>query len=125
MSADTVQFTSESFAPDRLIAGDYPIVTDKVTVASSAALVRGAVLGKITTGGKYKLSATAAGDGSETPVAILALDCDASAGDAEAQVYIAGAFNSGELTLGTGHTVASAKAALRDVNIYIIDTQGA
>lgn len=108
-----VSRTTETYDPNGIIAGDYPREGKKVTIASSAALTAGAVLGRVTADGKYLLSATAAGDGSETPAAILAEDADASGGDVEALVYLSGTFDQAALTLGTGHTIASVEAAFR------------
>lgn len=118
----TLSVVSETYTPDNLLAGHADVITDVVTIASSAALTRGAVLGKITSGGKYQLSASAAGDGSETPVAILAEDADASGGDVtNVPVYIAGEFNQDAVTLGTGHTVASVKDALAQKGVFLKD----
>jgi type 1 fimbria pilin len=69
----------------------------------------------------YKKSASAATDGSQTPDLILAQDCDASSGDAEAIAYESGKFVGSALTLGTGHTVASIRAGLRAKGIFIDD----
>lgn len=69
-----------------LMEADQFYSRDRVTIAESAALTIGAVLGKITTGGKYVLSDPDAVDGSEDPVAVLIEDADASAGDAAAFV---------------------------------------
>lgn len=44
------EFTSTSYTPDRLIAGEFPRTTKEVTIASGADLVDGSVVGKITTG---------------------------------------------------------------------------
>jgi hypothetical protein len=44
------------------------------------------------------LALSASSDGSQTPTAILAEDCDASGGDKEAMVYKAGTFNESALT---------------------------
>lgn len=102
-----------------LIAGEFPRTTLKVTIASGASLTEGAVLGKITSGGKFALSASASVDGSETPTAILAHDCDATSADQEAIVYLTGEFNPDALQLGTGHTAASIRDGLRDLSIFI------
>lgn len=113
-------FSAEgTYTPDALIAGDFPIRTEKVTIVSGQNLVRGALLGMITASGKYNLSLSAASDGSQTPRAVLAEDVDASGGDAEGIIYVAGDFNQDALTYGTGHTAASVKAGLRDLNIYL------
>jgi hypothetical protein len=110
---------SETFTPDKLIAGDYPIVTDIVTI-DTGVLTRGAVLGKITASGKYVLCNSAGtDDGSRTPVAVLAEDADASSADVQAVVYLSGAFNAAACTFGGTDTAATHRAALRDVNIYL------
>lgn len=56
---------------------------ETVTVLSGQNLKQGAVLGQITSGGKFKISdnRTPASDGSQTAVAVLLEDCDASGGD--------------------------------------------
>ena len=108
-----------SFTPDGLAAGDFPIRTLKVTIASGTNAVRGSLLGSITASGKYVVSAAAAGDGSQTPKAILAEDVDATGGDKEGIVYVSGDFNATALTYGAGHTAASVKDGLRDANIYL------
>lgn len=55
---------------------------DNGTLISGQNLEAGAVLGKITTGGKYTAWADAASDGSQTVAGILYAKVDASAGDA-------------------------------------------
>lgn len=111
--------SEESYAFDALLAGDFPRVTEKVTVITGQTLARGAVVGIITASSKATLSASAAGDGSETPVAVLAEAVDASAADVEAVVYRTGEFNEDAITLGTGHTVASVKDGLRQRSIFL------
>jgi hypothetical protein len=111
---------AEVFVPDQLIAGPAQLVTDTVTIASGAGvLARGTVLGVVTASGKYIKSASAAADGSQTPVAILADNVDATSADQIAGVYLSGEFNSAALTLGAGWTVATVKAALRSVAIWV------
>lgn len=117
---------TEAYTPGDLIAGGTQIITDSVTVITGQTLVRGAVLGKITTSGKFNLSLSAAIDGSEVPVAIVAEDVDASGGDVtNVPVYIKGEFNENSLTLGTAHTIASIKDGMRDVGLYLKTVQGA
>jgi len=111
--------SSDTFVPDQLIAGRFPLVTDTVTLVSGQNLKRGAVLGKITASGKYTLSLSAAGDGSQTPAAILADDVNATGGDKQAGIYLAGEFNTNATTFGTGHTAASTKDGLRALGIYL------
>jgi len=114
-------FSTASRGEDKLIAGNAHLLNSrKVTLISGQNLVRGAVLGKITTGGKYNLSLSAASDGSQTPDLILAEDCDASGGDKEALAYSRGDFNVNALTLGASHTVASITEGLRAKGIVLI-----
>lgn len=116
----TPGFQSEGvFKPDLLVGGDHPIRTIGVTIVTGQNLKRGALLGKITTGGKYTLSLSASTDGSQTPVAILLEDTDATAADVIAPVYVAGDFNANQMTIGTGHTVDSVRDALHGRSIYL------
>lgn len=108
-----------SLSHDNLIAGTAINMVTESIVLDTGNLSRGAVLGKITATGKYVLSASAAGDGSQTPVAILAEDADATAGDKVTVAYLTGEFNTAALTLGAGHTIASITAGLRDQGIFL------
>jgi len=111
---------SETFNYDNLIAGDFPVVTISVTIVAGANLTRGSVLGKITASGKYALSASAAGDGSETPEAILLEDAAAASADVtNTPVALTGEYNNNKVILGTGHTVASIFAGLRNKGIFL------
>ena len=114
--------TEGSYSPDNLIAGDFPRVTRTVTLTGGAALTRGAVLGIVTANGKHTLSASAAGDGSQTPDAILAVDADPSGGDVQALVFLSGEFNENALSFGTGHTADSVRQALRQRSIFLAET---
>ncbi len=109
----------ETFTPDKLLAGDYPAVTDIVTVLSGQVLTRGACLGKITATGKYIKCDSTAVDGSAAPVAILSEDCDATGADKAAVVYLSGAFNQAAVAFGGTDTAATHRVALRDLNIYL------
>jgi len=114
-----------SYSPDNLIAGEFPRVARKITVATGANLVAGAVLGKITASGKYLLSASAAVDGSQTPDAVLAEDAAAASADVQAAAYFSGEFNELALTFGAGHTADSTRAGLRDQSIFLTKNQRA
>lgn len=117
--AESLGMTNQEFAPDKLIAGSFPVVTESVTLESGQNLLRGALLGKVTATGKYKLSVASANDGSQNPVAILAKDTDATAGDTVTVVYLSGEFNEDAVIYGTGHTANSVRDALRNLNIYL------
>lgn len=113
-------FSSDTFSPDKLIAGEIPPKSRKITLLAGENRTRGAVLGKITASGKYVLSAAAAGDGSEVPDVILAEDTDASAADVETIAYERADVNETALVLGAGHTLASIREGLRDKNITLV-----
>lgn len=113
-------YTLETFTPDSLIAGSFPVQTRSATIASGAGvLTRGTLLGKITASGKYVKSLAASSDGSEVPVAILSEDVDASLADVVTIIYETGEFNVNDVTFGTGHTEASVTDALRTLSIFL------
>ena len=118
-------FGTTSFTPDNLIAGKQVPSSRKVTLITGQNLVRGALLGVITASGKYTLSLSAAVDGSQTPTAILAEDCNAAAADKECLIYERGDFNQSAITFGAAHTATSVRAGLRDQGIYLQKAQGA
>lgn len=111
--------TYPAYNPTPLRAGDLDMLSRPVTILSGQVLTRGSVLGRITASRKYTLSATAAGDGSQTPRAILAADVDASAGDTTAPAYFIGEFGDLVMTFGTGHTQATVDAAFEDAGVPI------
>lgn len=110
---------AETYTPDNLFAGDFPVAGESVTILEDEVLVRGSVLGKITASGKYVLSLSASNDGSEVPEAILLEDCDATGADAVAPVALTGQFNEDALTFGADHTAASTKAGLRNKGLFL------
>lgn len=113
--------TEGTYTPDSLVAGNaHLLVARTVTILSGQNLVRGAVIGKITTGGKYQLSLSGASDGSQTPDLILAEACNAAGADKTALAYSRGDFNAAALTLGAGHTVASITEGLRAKGIALL-----
>jgi hypothetical protein len=111
--------TEGTYTPDDLHAGDYPMATETVTILTGQTLLRGALLGKITASGKYVLSLSAAGDGSQVPRRILLHDIDASAADKLAPAAVTGEFNERRVIFGTGHTAASTREALADLSIFL------
>ncbi len=115
--------TEGTYTPDCLINSNTSLLQGAtVTIAAGAALLRGSVLGKITDSGKYALSATNMTDGSQTPVAVLGEDVDATAGDVQAVAYTRGDFLAAGLVFGTGHTVATTEDALRMNGIFILQS---
>lgn len=113
-------YSTESLAVTTLIAGEFPRITRKVTIAAGTALPKGALLGQITASSKYVLSLAASSDGSQAPGAVLSEDIDASGSDREAIVYFTGEFRADGMTFGTGHSASSTRAALRALSIFTV-----
>lgn len=109
--------------PDNLIAGEYPRVSRLVTITGGVALPVGAVLGRISADGRYRIGTLEAEDGTQTPDAILAEAVDTTAGDRQAVVYFTGEFNELALSLGTGHTLDSVREAFRDRSLFLRKNQ--
>jgi hypothetical protein len=113
-----------TITPGDFVLSGFPVQTRTITiVANAGALARGSVLGKITSGGKFKLSLAASDDGSEllAGARILAHDVPASASDQTAIVYDAGVFDGSRLTFGAGQAAAALETAMRDADakVYI------
>ncbi|WP_026988734.1 head decoration protein [Fodinicurvata fenggangensis] len=116
MPADSAEF---EYQPGHFVSGDFPIHTQPVTIASGEELEARSVLGQVTADGTFKLSASGASDGSETPKAILAYAVDASGGAVEAAVYMSGSFDPDKLVYGTGHDAESVAQALLGSPIFL------
>nr|WP_278375026.1 head decoration protein [Brucella anthropi] len=110
---------SEDYTPGDLLVGDYPVAVRTVTIGAGQSLKRGAVLGNA--GGTFKLSTSAAADGSEVPSAVLAIDVDTTSGPLEKRVYTSAGFDGSKLILGEGHTLETVETAFRDASapLYI------
>lgn len=67
----------------------------------------------------YLLATSAAVDGTQNPVAILADASDPSGGNVTGGIYLQGEFNGNALTFGTGITLAATKAALRPLGAFV------
>lgn len=105
--------------PAALLAGDFPRRFMTVTLAAGQQLSAGAVLGEVTVGGEYKLAASAAGDGSETPTVILWEAIDTTGGAAPGEALLCGDVRAEALTLGDGIELADAKKALRTFSLFV------
>jgi hypothetical protein len=106
-----------TYIPDDLIIGG-EIKTRTIVIPTGQTIKRGTVLGKITSGGKYIKSLSAASDGSQTPDLIAAEDVTTT-GDYTTLAYEAGIFNASALDIGTAHTIASIQEGLRVKGIYM------
>ena len=104
---------------DNLLAGDFPLVTLPITVVSGENVSRGAVMGKITASGKYKLCTVDSSDGSEVAELVMSMDVDASAADAPGIGYLTGDFNENALTFGSVDTYADHASEMRLRSLFV------
>lgn len=120
----TPGFASEAaYDPNDIVADAKDLFARKFTLISGQNVQRGAVVGQITASGKLNLSLSAANDGSQAPMGIVVDAVDASGGDKDVWVYIAGDFKASKLTYGTAHTKATVFAALAARGIKLHDDQ--
>jgi len=117
--------TVDALVPNPLLLPGKKHLTQPFTILGGQRLLAGSVVGVVTASGKVVLSLSAAGDGSQVPIGILAEDVNSyafdgvTALDVGAPVYVEGVFNATALTLGTGQTVAGITAAFAARAIYL------
>lgn len=112
---------SETYTPDKLIAGGFPLTTGEVTVAAGQTLTRGTVLGLKTADGQAVPvdSAVDPADGTENPYCVLAQDVDTTTAATVAPVYISGEFNESALVFGGTDTIADHCSTMRGLSLFI------
>lgn len=108
----------QTYTPEQLSAGDFPVVTDAVTIGLNQDLKAGSVLG-IDAAGDYVLSLSAAEDTSKTPAAICGEAIVTTDTKAVGIVRLTGEVLGSQLDIGTGHTLESVKAALRPLSLFV------
>lgn len=108
---------------DLIIPGSRPLTWDE-TIASGQTLVRGTILGKVTSGGQLKACDQDAGDGSETARFVLPEAVDTTSGAKTRPVYVRGEFNKNHCTLlnPSNTDIDTARDELRAVGIYLLDS---
>ena len=109
----------ETLTKDNLVAGDFPMITEELTILTGNNLKRGTVLAKNDITGKCIAVDSSKSDGEQTPFAILAEDVDATAGDKQAAAYLTGEFNSKTLIFGGTDVVDTHKPDLRNLSIFV------
>ncbi len=98
--------------PNDILADTRNIFTRTVKLLSGQNVERGAALGRVTASGRYKWSASADGDGSQTITVIAAEDMDATGGDKDIMVHLRGDFKENMIKFNTGHSATSTFEAL-------------
>lgn len=97
---------SQDLATLLLVDKHAPVIQEITIVSGTAALLKGATVGKITTGGKYQDYDTGETNGAEVARAVILADVDASAGDKQVNALMHGAVNQDEM-LGNGGDAAA------------------
>jgi hypothetical protein len=117
--ANTGVVDSFTPSPDLMLPGSRPRFMN-FTLLGGQTLAKGSVLGMVTATRKLKLAASAAGDGSQNPMAVLdrdlaTFDTDGATGlDTTFDVLVGGVvLNPLALVLGIGITLPVAEDALR------------
>lgn len=87
--------------------GTAMVAGDKITIAVAAG------------SGKYNAAVATATDGSQTPVAILADDADATGGDVNAGIYLQAEVNGNALIYDNSFTLSQITTALRTSHIFV------
>lgn len=108
----------QTYIPEQLSAGDFPVVTDAVTIGLNQTLKVGSVLG-IDADGDYVLSLSDAEDTSKNPAAICGEAITTTDAKGVGIVRLTGEVLGSQLDIGTGHTLESVKAALRPLSIFV------
>lgn len=107
-----------------LLPGEKPVFMNYV-LDGGQKLKAGSVLGRVAATGKLVLSAAAAGDGSQTPIAVLnqnvnTYDVDGvTPRDTPMSVIVHGTLNGSALVLGAGHSLATVTEPLRANGIHL------
>ena len=114
----SLQYTP--YDPTALIAGDFPVRSRTITIASGAnaagvPLPRGTLLGRVTASDKYIPCVKTASDGSQVPAAIVAPveGVDAGSADAVAPAYVCGEFAFEEMVVDVSWSLTTLQAAVR------------
>src|SRR5262245_31851762 len=104
-----------------LVHAAAPRRIELVTLLSGQNLPAGRMIGKITTGGKYKEALAASADGSQllSQCAFLMEACDASASDKQCLAIIAGDVDATKCSFGTGFTLGGVKEYLAHAGLHL------
>jgi Bacteriophage lambda head decoration protein D len=119
MSEGLAKFSTSSYSYDELVAGETITVSGTI-LAGQGALLRGTVLGKDGTTGKWARATaiTATGGGG-----ILVHDVDTTAGDIVSDVHVQGKYKDNVIILPAGKTLAETRASLHATGVYLLDVQ--
>lgn len=115
--------SSEAYSPDNfLLSGE--VQTNTETLTSGENLAEYSVLARVTATGKLVEADAAGADGSENPVGILIYAVDASGGDTDCQIYVAGQFNDTLVNWPASFDTDAEKAGAFDGTAISLKTPG-
>lgn len=112
----------QTLETQEFLAGSHPVVLVPIVVESGVGtLSAGRVLGRNSTGFKYHDWDPDATDGTETAVAVLARDVDATSADISTVAYVHGEFRQAKLGWGSADDTEIAQAVrdLQSASIFI------
>ena len=115
MSSGLAKFSTDTYSYDELVAGE-TITQSGVILTGQGALIRGTILGKDGTTGKWSRAAA-------PPAGILVHDVDTTAADVTAPIHVQGKYKDNVIVLPAGKTLAETRAALWDSGVYLLDVQ--
>ena len=107
-----------SVEADNLLAGHFPVKRSSGILLQDQVLTRGAVLGKITIGGKLQLLDKDAVDGSENVHSILSRDTDSTGADVSAPLWKTGEVRASALSFAVGTVAADVEDDARALCIF-------
>ncbi len=110
---------TDEYTPKQLVINRCCGITGAVTLLAGTNYPAGAVLGRISATGKYKLVDNAQNDGSELAKYVLAGAVDATAADKPGIAHKDGVFNTALLTFGGNDTAADHWEALEARGIFM------
>lgn len=115
--SDTLTNTGRPLIP---VAGDGNWI--KGVVETGFTVKEGDIVGRVTSSGRFRLSAAASTDGSQVPVGVCSDVADMPA-PTECMVVTRGTYAAAGLTLGAGHSLDSVAPALRDAGLFFVSIQ--
>jgi len=115
MADGLAKYSISSTNYNELVAGE-TITVSGVILTGQGALVRGTIMGRDGTTGKWSRAMT-------PPAGILVHDVDTTAGDVVAIVHTQGKYKDDAITLPAGKTLAETRTALHDMGVYLLDVQ--
>lgn len=122
--AEQLASTLGEFEHDNLFAGGVqPVVTEEILLKQGELYLRGTVVSRDSDGKAVIVDSSV--PATAKPYGILTDNIDATEEDVPSTVYLTGEFNPNALIFGGTDTVETHKVALREMGIFLKNTQKA